>query len=145
MQNRGIITVKPGETPPYPAGAVMEGMSHGDQDQIAKLAWAQSNGSILAFEQLCAEHARGEIDLKAIADGRPEDAVPPAKPAVVVAAETQHPAAGQKPAEQPAVAHQAATAGVTGTVATTGTVGAQPAAAGQGTAHPAAAAAAAKV
>ena len=78
MENvdRGIITVKAGEAPPFPASAVVEGMSEVDQTAVAKLAWAQANGSILAFEQLCAEHARGEIDLKAIAEGRPEDAVP---------------------------------------------------------------------
>jgi hypothetical protein len=89
--DRGIITVKEGEAPP------MEGVP-GD---IAKLAWAQSNGSIAAFEQLCGEHARGEIDLTAIAEGRPEDAVPEPKPAartIVVGPATVAPAAAAAPA-----------------------------------------------
>ena len=59
----GAIVLKEGEAPPFPASAHVEGLAEGDKTNIAAAAWKQAFGSILAFEQLCAEHARGEIDL----------------------------------------------------------------------------------
>jgi len=59
----GAIALKEGEVPPFPAGAHVEGLAEGDKPGIAAAAWKQAFGSIVAFEQLCAEHARREIDL----------------------------------------------------------------------------------
>ncbi len=59
----GAITLKEGEAPPFPASAHVEGMSDGDKTSVAAAAWKQAFGSLVAFERLCAEHVRGEIDL----------------------------------------------------------------------------------
>jgi hypothetical protein len=54
--------VKPGDVPPFPPLAGGD-LSKSEQAKVADAAWARSGGSIQAFEQLCAEHVRGEIDL----------------------------------------------------------------------------------
>jgi hypothetical protein len=38
-------------------------MPAGERKRVAEAAWKQSGGSMTAFEQLCAEHMRGEINL----------------------------------------------------------------------------------
>jgi len=57
------IVLKEGGVPPFPASAHVEGLAEGDKASIAEAAWKQAFGSIAAFEQMCAEHARREIDL----------------------------------------------------------------------------------
>lgn len=52
-----------GEMPEFPNVAGARTIADGDKERIAEAAWGQANGNRLAFQQLCAEHVRGEIDL----------------------------------------------------------------------------------
>lgn len=50
-------------TPDFPSIAGQENIPDGDRQRIAEAAWRQSHGSIAAFQRLCVEHVRGDIDL----------------------------------------------------------------------------------
>jgi len=53
--------------PQFPDHVIPEGHQGVDNKaEIAAAAWAQSNGSVAAFEQLCREHLAGELDVLAI-------------------------------------------------------------------------------
>lgn len=49
--------------PEFPPVSAAQRLSDDDKTRIAEAAWAQSNGSVRAFNQLCAEHVVGDIDL----------------------------------------------------------------------------------
>lgn len=49
--------------PEFPAVHGSARVSQEDRDKIASAAWQNANGDQRYFEQLCAQHLRGEIDL----------------------------------------------------------------------------------
>lgn len=52
-----------GQMPEFPMVRGAEQYNDAQKQEVAEKAWSQSNGSALAFRQLCAEHVRGDIDL----------------------------------------------------------------------------------
>lgn len=119
--------------PDFPNVAGARFISGDDRKRISEAAWAQSNGSVRAFEQLCAEHARGEIDLFSDAPTairlRGSSPAPGSDRFTATGGETGS-EAGAAPAPQsaPSVSQTAAAAppapstATTGTAAATGTV-----------------------
>lgn len=61
--NRGVFNPNENKAPDFPGFAGADRVPAGERKRIATAAWAQSGGNMTAFEQLCAEHMRGEINL----------------------------------------------------------------------------------
>lgn len=63
MSDQGIFNPNEGKAPAFPSFNGAERIPEDERGRIADAAWSQSNGNMTAFEQLCGEHMRGEINL----------------------------------------------------------------------------------